>query len=233
VAAVQWGADPTDPRLHAAAERLLLTASGSGGFSFHDGGTEVTWLTARALQALAELGWCRHPRFQEALAWIEEGAARTSSGGWEAPQGGGLGAECLVTAAATLGALTACEEVRRTSLKTRAVESLTRGLQAGNANLARLGHPCLGRTDLAEIMWALSRVDAKLGPSMIEALGLLQRKQDDGARWRQGFPVPKTLPTAVTLDVGAPSRWLTLKVMVAVMHYGVAAGLPRLFPAKP
>jgi hypothetical protein len=82
-------------------------------------------------------------------------------------------------------------------------------------------------------MWALSRVDAKLVPSMIEALGLLQRKQDDGARWRQGFPVPQTLPTAVRLEVGAPSRWLTLKVMVAVMHYGVAAGLPRLFPAKP
>ena len=35
----------------------------------------MAWLTARMLHALADLGWCRHPRFQEALAWLGEEAA--------------------------------------------------------------------------------------------------------------------------------------------------------------
>jgi hypothetical protein len=219
--------------LHAAAERLLETASGCGGFSLRAGGSEVPWLTARALQALAELGWCGHPRFQEALAWIEDGASRTSSGGWQvAPRREG-GVECLVTPVATLAALAACEGVRRPSLRSRAVDSLTRGLQTVSTSLKRLGHPCLGRTDLAEIMWALARVDAKLVPSMIVALGLLQGRQDDRARWHRSFPVPTTLPIALSPEVGEPSRWLTLKGIVAVMHYGVAARLPRLFPEKP
>ncbi|MEJ2189136.1 MAG: hypothetical protein P8Y93_06905, partial [Acidobacteriota bacterium] len=38
VAAVQFGADPSDPRINAAAERLLETAPGEGGFAQRAGG---------------------------------------------------------------------------------------------------------------------------------------------------------------------------------------------------
>jgi len=105
VAAVQWGADPTDPRLHAAAERFFETAAGEGGFARGEGGDPVPWLTARMLHALAELGWCRHPRFQEGLAWLEEEA--------DFDDGVARG----VTAAALLGALSACPDLRRPALR--------------------------------------------------------------------------------------------------------------------
>jgi len=41
VAAVQWGADPTDPRLQVAAERFLETAAGEGGFARGEGSDPV------------------------------------------------------------------------------------------------------------------------------------------------------------------------------------------------
>ena len=229
VAAVQWGADPSDPRLHAAAERLLEIAPGEGGFSLREGGAPVPWLTARALQALGELGWCRHARFQEGLAWLEEEAPFSSTGGWRvvgrrAPTG-----ECAVTAVALLAALTACDQGSREVLRERAAASLERALAAKGV----LGHPCLGRTDSAEILWTLARACMPLTLGMGPALTRLQRTQDAGARWRRMVRVPSSLPAGEIPGVLGPSGWLTLKAVVALMHYAVAAELPRLYPEKP
>ena len=221
VAVVQWGADPTDPRLQAAAERFLENAAGEGGFARHDGGDPVPWLTARMLRALAELGWCRHPRFQEGLAWLEEEVGfddRVASG---------------VTAVALLGALTACPDQRRPTLRSRVVGSILRALAGGTRNLFRLGHPCFGRTDLAEMLWALARADVPFAPEMGPALARLQRRQIEGGQWRGDVPVPVSLPVRVDTVAGKPSRWVTLRCVTALMRYAVDAKLTRMYPEKP
>jgi hypothetical protein len=220
VAAVQWGADPTDPRLQAAAERFLENAPGEGGFTRNEGGDPVPWLTARMLHALAELGWCRHPRFQEGLAWLEEEAGfddRVAHG---------------VTAAALLCALSACPDLRRPALRSRAVSSLLRFLVEGRRSLSRLGHPCLGRTDLAEMLWALARADVPFASEMGPALARLQRRQIEGGRWRRDVPVPESLPVRVDIVAGKPSQWVTLRCVTALMRYAVDAELPRMYPTK-
>lgn len=233
LAAVQWGADPADPRLQAAAQRMLETAPGEGGFVSREGGRPAPWLTARLLHGLAELGWCRHPRFQEGLAWLEDGASKHPAGGWRIVGRGPSSAECAVTAAALLGTLTACADDRRGALGERAAQSLSRSL-ANTAKLRpRLGHPCLGRTDEAEILRALSRAAVPLEPEMVPALQRVQRLQCEGGRWRRGNPVPDSLGLRREEAVGAPSRWVTLKCVVALMTYAVEAKLPRMYPQKP
>jgi hypothetical protein len=229
LAAIQWGANPTDPRLQAAAEVLLETAPGEGGFARREGGPAVPWLTARTLHALAELGWCRHPRVQEGFAWLEDGDANHPDGGWKLVGRG----ECRVTAVALLGAITACGDQRRQVLKRRAAESVVRTIATASGAPSRFGHPNLARTDEAELLWALARAEAPLEPVTVRALKRVQRRQMEGGRWRRDIPVPKSLPAPTE---GAPdnsSRWVTLKCVVAMMAYAVEAQLPRLYPAKP
>ena len=233
VAAVQWGADPSDPRLQAAAQMLIETAPGEGGFSLRADRAAVPWLTARALHALAELGWCRHARFQEGLAWLEEGTLSTPHGGWPIEGGHQSGNECSVTAVAVLGLLSACSETRRVALSSRAVESVMRSLGGLGSGSRRLGHPCLARTDLAEILWVLARTDVPLNCEVIPALQTLQRKQREGGRWRREVAVPASLPIDRSPRADTMSRWVTLKSAVALMRYAVEAGLPRMYPQKP
>lgn len=233
VAAVQWGADPSDPRLQAAAQTLIESAPGEGGFALRADRAPVPWLTARVLHTLAELGWWRHSRFQEGLAWLEEGAVSTPHGGWAITARGQTSDECVVTAVAVLETLVASSEQRRVALHSRAVESVMRFLGGLRRGSLRLGHPCLARTDLAEILWALARAKHPLRTQMIPALESLQRKQRHGGRWRREVSVPVSLPIDRRPPVGSPSRWVTLKSAVALMHYAVEAGLPRMYPEKP
>jgi len=233
LAAVQWGADPTDPRLQAAAESLLDSAPGEGGFARLEGGQAAPWLTARALHGLAELGWRRHPRFQEGLAWLEDGGENHPGGGWWVVDRGSASGECVVTAVALLGVLTASAGLGREILKTRAVASLERAMAATVKGSSRLGHPCLGRTDDAEILWALARAAVPLEPEMVPALRRVQRRQLDGGKWRRDVAVPKSLEVVPEGGVGFPSRWVTLKCVVALMTYAVDARLPRMYPEKP
>ena len=220
VAAVQWGADPTDPRLQATAERFLETAAGEGGFARGEGGDPVPWLTARMLHTLVELGWCRHPRFQEGLAWLEEEASFDDA------------IACGVTAAALLGTLSACPDQRRSALRSRAVDSILRSFVEGRRSLSRLGHPCLGRTDLAEMLWALASADVPFTPEMGPALARLQRRQIEGGRWRRDVPVPESLPVRVDIVAGKPSQWVSLRCVTALMRYAVDAKLPRMYPQR-
>jgi hypothetical protein len=68
---------------------------------------------------------------------------------------------------------------------------------------------------------------------LIPALQVIQRKQRHGGRWRREVSVPASLPVDRRPRVGSPSRWVTLKSAVALMHYAVDAGLPRMYPQKP
>jgi hypothetical protein len=178
------------------------------------------------VQALAELGWCRHPRFQEALSWLEEDAVS-----W-----GDTVRDRSVTAVATLATLTACSASQRTALRERAVGELVTALaDRGSGVTPHLGHPNLGRTDLAEIVWALARERVPLVPEVGTAARRLQNLQLEGGRWRRTAPVPATLPIQPNARPrhGAPSRWITLRAALGILHYAVEAGLPRMFPAKP
>jgi hypothetical protein len=228
LAAVQLGADSTDPRLHAAAEVLFETAPGEGGFALDHDQVPLAWLTARVLQALAELGWCHHARFQEGLAWLDEAAPRSLDGGWARD-----GDECEVTPIAVLAALDACGEKRRADLRRRAVDSILRAVAEPGEELSRFGHPCLDRTDLAEGLAALARSGVPLATEMVPALGRIQGLQLEGARWKRDVPVPTNLPVGNRLAAGEHSRWITLKCAAALLHYGVEAGLPRMYPQKP
>jgi hypothetical protein len=146
---------------------------------------------------------------------------------------GSLSGECDVTAAALLGALAACTDGRRTALRERAVQSLSRSLVRTARVPVRLGHPCLGRTDEAEILHSLARAEVPLEQEMAPALGRVQRRQGEGGRWRRDVAVPKSLAVRSDGNVGDPSRWVTLKCVVALMSYAVDAKLPRMYPQKP
>jgi hypothetical protein len=232
LAAVQWGADPTDPRLHEASARLLADAPGEGGFSPTGGEPPQPWLTARILQALVGLGWSSHQRCQEALAWLEEAAPTSDDGGWLRGGAGTSGEVCAVTPVALLAALTSGAGDRRTGLRNRCVAATLNLLSRGRAE-ASLGHPNLDRTDFAEALWALARAGAEVGEGGRSALRALQDRQLQGGRWPRDLGVPAGLPVAGVASAGEASHWLTLRSAVAVLHYAVAAELPRMFPQKP
>ncbi len=188
LAAAQWGANPSDPRLHAAVENLLAVVSGVGGFSAREGDSPSPWLTARILQALASLGWARNARFQEALAWLDEEAASEAGPGWSDGK-----RNCMVTPVALLAALTASGEDRRVDLRNRAETAIIRGLSTGENNDLGIGHPNFDRTDMCEALWALARADVDLDSGMVPALASLQAKQLDGGRWARELTFPERL----------------------------------------
>ena len=231
IAAVQWGADVADPRLRAAASELLATASGEGGLD------PAPCVTARALEALAELGQGRDPRFEEALAWLEATAGSVAGPVWTCPFVGHRGPNggCVVTAVAILGILLAIPEHRRPGLRDRAVAELDRVLSAGNrpGNLFRYGHPNLMRTDAAEILQVLARSGTAVERSWLPSLLRLQAGQDEKGRWALGAAVPTSLGMVDCCTPGRPSPWVTLRAASAVMHYAVDGGLPRFYPSKP
>lgn len=225
VAAVSWGADPHDPRLQAAAERILSLAPGAGGFAVREGGNPSPVVTARLVQALVELGFGRHLRCQEALAWLEETKAV-----WRGDP------RCTaVVAAALAAALAGRRELRRPKLEDRAVATLVDGLKGREFSTVRLGFPNLARTDVGEMLWALARLGVSFEARMDGALRWLQSVQGDGGRWRRGVPRPESLPIPGRARglVGEECRWITLRSTVVMNSYAVAAGLPRMFPQPP
>jgi hypothetical protein len=228
VAAVQWGADPSDPRLHAAAHALLRSLRVAGDRFVSSPGVGTPVIVARTLQALAALGWCREPRFHELLAWLDEGAPRSQDGGWLDHDR----RECPATAVAVAHSLATCAEPRRTLLAQRAVSSLLRALDRPGQR-AGLGYPGLRETDDAEMICALARLRIPFRREIGAALEDLQRQQGEGGRWCRVRAAPSTLGASSCSSPGEPSRWLTLECVTAVLHFAVDAGLPRLFPTKP
>jgi hypothetical protein len=170
------------------------------------------------LQALAGLGWCRHQRFVEALAWLEEAAPRSAEGGWLADASGDE-SECRVTPVALLSLLTTCGFTGRRKLRERAIRSLSKHLMDPDGAYFALQFPNLDRTDAAECFAGMARAGVPWTPEHRSALASLQAMQLEGGRW----------PSVG----GSASRWITLEAAVGVLSYAVEAELPRLFPAKP
>ena len=213
IAAVQWGADPEDPRLHAASERVLETAPGEGGLVRPRSVEPDPKLTARALEAMVVLGWGKHRRVQEWFAWFDETV------GWENDP---------IVAAAVLAA---SRGGVRPALQNRAVDGLGRGLVASRgANFTTFGQPNLLRTDLAEIFANMAAAGVEFRREWRRLLKKLQSRQGGKGRWLRLSPVPRSLSVPET---DQPSRWITLKATKAMLTYAVEAELPRLFPFPP
>lgn len=213
IAAVQWGADPEDPRIHAGSQRLLETAPGEGGLVRSQGCEPDRRLTARALETMVALGWGKHPRVQEWFAWFE------AIEGWEHDPI----AAVAVSAASRSGL--------RPGLEARAVDGLGQGLVASRGkNLTTFGHPNLLRTDLAEIFTNLAGAGVAFRREWRRPLEKLQHRQDGYGRWSRSSPIPRSLRVPERQD---PSKWVTLKATKALLTYAVEAELPRLFPYPP
>lgn len=213
VAAMQWGADPGDPRLHAGSERILETAEGEGGLEWSGRRTPAPRLTARALEAMVALGWDGHARVQEWLAWFE------ATPEWEHD------------AVAAVAVLKACRGGLRPKLVERAVDGLDARLGDEPGGIpASLGYPNLQRTDLAEVFAALAAAGIEWRPAWRHTLGELQRRQRGLGRWNRRAPVPSSLGAP---EPDQPSRWITLEATRALLTYAVDAGLPRYFPPPP
>ena len=211
MAAVAWGADPEDPRLHAASERLLEDAKGEGGLARRPGENPDPKLTGRALEAMVALGWKGHQRVQEWLAWFE------AIEGWEDDS-----TTAVAVLAASRGGL-------RPVLEERAVGGLEQVLAADPDKMARLGHPNLNRTDLAEVFSTFASAAVGWRAEWRPALERLQRLQGENGRWKRRSPIPLSFG----FTARQPSKWITFKATKALLTYAVEAELPRLFPYPP
>ena len=222
LAATWFGADPRDPRLERAATALLgVLSPATGGFAPSRDSQRSACFTAGVCAALVRCGFGRHPRVQEAVAWL---AARGGEGGWSCPD-----LRHLVSGACPHAAVWALKTVvesndsdrrRLAPLATAAATWLVeRGLLLeGPAppGWRRFGYPCLGQSDMLEALATLARWGYPPVASVRAALGVVLARQDEGGRWL----VERATPLGE--GVGTVSRWLTLEALVAVATYGEA-----------
>ena len=215
VAAVQWGADPEEPRLHAASERLLETAAGRGRAGppakLDDPDPQ---LTGRVLEAMVALGWSRHPRVQEWLAWFE------ATDGWEDDRHRGRGGARGVSRRVAPDAPGACGR-RPRSQPRRFPRQQLHHLRPSESPADR------SRRDLRQPGRRRRRLSPTLAATPEEAAGPAGRDGEVVPRVA-GSPVASRFPKP-----GNPPRWITLKATKAVLAYAVEAELPRLFPYPP
>ncbi len=221
IALAALGADPEDARVARGVEVLLESLQPhTGGFSAARGRPPAACFTAEVCAALARFGFAHHPRVREAVAWL---ADRDGGRGlWSCPELRHLvDGACPVAAVAVLrfaAELPAPERAQVAKLSARAGRGLLdRGLFL-EGNVPRgwwaFAHPNLARADILETIWALARVGWTAEPPILAALPAVLARQDEGGRWRPTQPAPFGDP------VGEPSRWLTLKALVAVAAFG-------------
>jgi hypothetical protein len=221
LALAQLGADPEDPRAVLGAETMLEALQPrNGGFAIVRGKPPSTCFTAEVCAALARFGFGHHPRVREAVAWLAQRPGEGS--GWSCPDLRHLTAGgCPVTAVAVLRLVAEKGPSERRALaplQRRAADwLLASDLLAGDAALqgwTAFAHPCLGRTDLLDALAALARTGCPPEPAIAEALAAVLQRQTADGRWLQRLRVPFGEP------YGEPSRWLTMKALVALAAYG-------------
>lgn len=222
LASIWFGVDPHDPRVERAATALLgVLVPPSGGFAVARNHQPSACFTAQVCAAMVRCGFGRHPRVQEAVAWL---AGRGGSGGWSCPDLRHLVAgECPHAAVWVLKTVVECGESDRRRLLPLAHRAASwlesKGLlRKGPAppGWRRFAYPCLGQSDLLEALATLARWGYPPSPSVLGALRAVVSSQDEGGRWRVTRAAPLGEP------VGMPSRWLTLQALVALAAYGDA-----------
>ncbi len=221
------GADPEDARVVRGVEVLLESLQPhSGGFSAAKGRPPASCFTAEVCAAMARFGYAHHPRVREAVAWLADRDG--GKGLWSCPELRHLvDGACPVAAVAVLrflAELPAPERAQVGKLSTRAGRGLLdRGLFL-EGNVPRgwwaFAHPNLVRADVLEALSVLARLGWPVEPPILAVLPRVLARQDAGGCWvaAQGAPFGEA--------VGEPSRWLTLKALVAVAVYGDALAEP-------
>jgi hypothetical protein len=207
VEAAAWGADPDCPRLQAGWRVALDGLDQDGGWRPRSTpAPPSTAFTARLLESCAPvLGWDSDRRVAEAAAWLEETAS------WDGP---------AVTGVSVLGAM-ATSGVSRPRLRGRAVQSLLDGLAGGTIS-SRYGFPNRRRTDAVEVLSRLAEAGEPYAACMKPVLQRLQRRQSAAGTWGM-----------LDDDPWSPAVPVTSRAVTALLRYACAAGLPRLFPARP
>ncbi|HUK12237.1 MAG TPA: prenyltransferase/squalene oxidase repeat-containing protein [Thermoanaerobaculaceae bacterium] len=228
IALAALGADPEDPRAARGAATLLeMLHPRSGGFSAALGRPPAACFTAEVCAALAILGFAHHPRVREAVAWLIERDG--GEGGWSCPELRHLhGGACPVAAVAALRLVAAVPPVERASLAALARRAGQWLLGAGlwldgdePRGWRSFAHPCLARTDLLDALRAFARLGWAPDPPILTALLAVLARQDGGGRWSAQQRAPFGEPA------GEPSRWVTLKALVAVAAYGDSLAVGR------
>lgn len=221
-AATWFGADPRDPRLERAATAVLEVLSpATGGFAPTRSSQRSACFTAGVCAALVRGGFGRHPRVQEAVAWL---AARPGERGWACPDLRHLVAGACPHAAVwvlkTVVESSEADRRRLAPLATRAVTWLVERelLREGPAprGWRRFGYPCLGQSDMLEALATLARWGAPASPAICRALTAVLARQDANGCWHVDRVAPFGEPA------GVASRWLTLEALVALAVYGDA-----------
>jgi len=221
-AATWFGADPRDSRLQSAATALLSVLTPlTGGFAVRRHSQRSACFTAGVCAALVRCGFGRHPRVQEAVAWL---AARGGEGGWPCPDLRHLVAgACPHAAVWVLKMVVESNESDRRRLAPLAMRAAgwlveREVLREGPAppGWRRFGYPCLGQSDMLEALATLARWGYPPGEPVCKALAVVLARQDEGGRWLAERAAP------LGERPGEPSRWLTLEALVAVAAYGDA-----------
>ncbi len=220
LALAQLGADPEDPRAGLGAETLLEALQPrTAGFAVARNKQPSACFTAEVCAALTRFGFGHHPRVREAVAWLA--ARQTEHGGWACPELRHLMAGgCPVTAVAVLRLVSDTPVADRRpleALRQRAAAWLV-GLGLFLSGPAPAGwwsyaHPCLGRTDLIDTLAALARSGWPASDVVRVAMGQVLDRQTPDGRWLQRGRVP------FGEAYGEPSRWVTLKALVALAAY--------------
>jgi hypothetical protein len=222
-ALAELGADPEDPRVARGAEVLLQELQPrSGGFSPAKGRPPAACFTAEVCAAMARFGFAHHPRVHEAVAWLVEREGGETL--WSCTELRHLvDGACPVAAVAVLrfvAELPPSERAQVSRLSKRAGRGLLdRGLWLEGTTprgWLSLSHPNLARTDLLEALSAFARVGWKAEPPILAALLSVLARQDGAGCWAPRQAAPFGEP------VGQPSRWLTLRALVATAAYGEA-----------
>jgi hypothetical protein len=246
----ELGFDPTHPQMIKAADFLLDIAytEDTGAFSSHLSRDDmprdsvpcyVGWL----LWGLHRSGYGADPRVRGALRWVVD-TMRYDDGDEQVadPDNGCWGRHvCVRGVIPILRALAELPEESRS-------EETERVLQAGvefmllhrvykrshnpnkpmNAKLTQLTFPGFYWPDFVEVLLLLTRLGYR-DPRMEDAIAYLRKKQSRDGTWKLQRTYNErskhdTFPVVVPLDTrGAPSRWITLRALIALKRWFSAA----------
>jgi len=239
----ELGADPADERVRRGCEYLLNhSIAPNGAFSAYQkpvNSGAVHCLNGNLLYALQRLGFGDDERVQQALDW--QARAITGEGDLRYLKSGTCGPTfaCSVNESQPCGwgankamrALLAVPPAERTPVTERAIRAGAEFLLSRDPAVAdypyttrvsstwfKLGFPLSYWSDVLETMAVLAEAGYGSDPRLANVLQFILSKQDTQGRWK----LENSLNGKMWADIeekGKPSKWITLRVLLAVMKF--------------